>query len=935
MRHTSCTRAVACWLALSLVVGSHLPVAAGEASVPAAIRREALKPPVGPSGRPLPLSGHWHANNRPLDLQVQMIRDGRYIFPFLEFPSLKRLQGERLEEYRRRLAGPLGQIRAWGLPLVFCGPQFEQVLYDKTQRWRWLPPEESPLVWPVEPPTETVKPAALRRHGVPEALVQRAAVQGVPTLAKISPFGPVEPWREAGRWWTDNPVFAVLQELYPDPPLVIFLSNNEGRKLDLEEAGTSVRFRTRFGENSDAGEARAAFTAGYIERFRALQEGMLAGLDRQAWRDNTRIVAYNAFGPAALGRYPCRYSEAHGFAGMRTWDGAMPEYYDNCWEPEKSDHTLFSMQISAMNWPFMLRRVYERNPQYWFELIFWDGGAPWSGKPNLYIRRGQVWDPMRYRGACQFGLWLTRPRVAREFRGSTQRNDAIIRPYWEALLDMVDLVHDNPVLARFWQHGRLVANEAHKHPYQWQLPAALRQEKRWFLLDCDTHPNLYDGTYKDFYGLHRSPMRGKWDRFRREHAVIPVYALALVMGEAPAREWLVYAHAPLAAQADVGLTLPEYGTVRVDAVSRSGTFLWLREADRSVAVVHRGGPAELAVTADRPYPRPGEAVVLEARVTCPPAAGIERFRWTLDDGRVFEEAGLSAHRVVWTHPGTYMVRVRGWRGGEEVVLGEVPVHVGAKPAEHLACHLPLDGAFATARPYALGPEGITPWRRLPDASGPGRAVALVGDATFVEDGERGRVLRLGGQTSGVLLPRVRELNLSTVTRRTIAFWCRPERVGKRQVLVDLGARGWWLKPYRQAGFSIYLDGATLYAGAYAGAWGHWLKHGGVRAGAWMHVCLILDAPEEAVQPDRMHLYINGQKVASGPGRAIPPHATGIDQHPEAWVGAFGRIRCHDASAGTASTPLQRFAGCLDDLRIANAEVPPTPFTRPKSTAPSP
>jgi len=922
-------RIAVCGVLLALALTLPLPAEAGEEgvrSVPADIRAEALKPSVGAAGRPLPLSGHWHANNRPLDLQIRMIRAGRHMFPFIEFPSVGQLEGERLEQYRQRMAGPLKQIREWGLPLVLCGTQFEQVLYDRKMKWRWLPPEENPLVWPTAPPADKVNPEALRKHGIPEALVRRAEAEGVPALAKVSPFGPIGPWREAGRWWTDNPAFAVLQELYPDPPLIIFLSNNEGKKLDIDEAEQSVRFHKLFGKDYRAEDVQAAFAEGYLARFRALQDGMREGLANDTWRKHARIVAYNSFGPISLGRYPTQYTVEHGFVGTRMWDGGMPEYYDNFWEPEKSDHTLFSMQISAMNWPFMLDSVYRRNPEYWFELIFWDGGQPARGKPNLYIRRGQVWDPARYRGYCQFGLWLTRPRVSREFRGSTQENDAIVRPYWEALLEMVELVHDNELLGDFWRHGQLVPNPAHAHPYQWQLPEALKDEQRWFLLDCDTHPDLYDGTYKDYYSLHRSPMQGKWDRFRRTYEHIPVYALALVRGRKPEREWLVYAHATLAAQADVGITIPEYGQIRADAISRSGTFLLVAERDRSVTVVHRGGPAEVAVTTADQTPETGEPIELSAVVTCPSAASIDTFRWTFDDGREIEEKELSAHRIAWSEVGTHMVRVRGMHGGREVVLGERPVYVGLQSPDNLICHLPLDGAFSKERAYALNQEGLIPWRRLPDASGPGRAVALVGDATFVEDPERGRVLHLAGKTGMVLLPRTKEMNLSTITRRTISFWCRPEGDSKRQILLDLGARGWWLKPYREAGFSIYLDGTVLYAGAYVGEWGTWLKHEGVQAGQWTQVSLVLDAPDEEVKPNRMHLYVNGQNVASGPARAIPPHATGHMMAPEAILGGYGNTRCHDGPPANGNDAkgkaLYFFQGCLADFRMANTASPP-------------
>ena len=54
-----------------------------------------------------------------------------------------------------------------------------------------------------------------------------------------------------------------------------------------------------------------------------------------------------------------------------------------------------------MNWPFVQRRVLESNPNYWFEVIYRDGGSPNGGKPKFYVRQGQVVSPERYRGWCQ------------------------------------------------------------------------------------------------------------------------------------------------------------------------------------------------------------------------------------------------------------------------------------------------------------------------------------------------------------------------------------------------------------------------------------------------------------------------------------------------------------------------------------------------------
>jgi proline racemase len=55
-----------------------------------------------------------------------------------------------------------------------------------------------------------------------------------------------------------------------------------------------------------------------------------------------------------------------------------------------------------------------------------------------------------------------------------------------------------------------------------------------------------------------------------------VFSIALVAGQAPSREWLVYAHAPLGVQKGVNITVPGFGAVKTD-VSVGGTFVIVNE----------------------------------------------------------------------------------------------------------------------------------------------------------------------------------------------------------------------------------------------------------------------------------------------------------------------------------------------------------------------
>jgi len=121
----------------------------------------------------------------------------------------------------------------------------------------------------------------------------------------------------------------------------------------------------------------------------------------------------------------------------------------------------------------------------------------------------------------QYGMWLMRPRTVREFRGLKSRPDHYHQDF-VAIMDAVARVHENPVLARFWKAGRLVANTSAQHPYQVDIPPHWRSLPRWFLLEAEGNPSR-PWTLK---------------------TPIPVFALALELGTAPSREWLVYASSP-------------------------------------------------------------------------------------------------------------------------------------------------------------------------------------------------------------------------------------------------------------------------------------------------------------------------------------------------------------------------------------------------------
>jgi len=159
--------------ALGIVVVTHRTALADEAP-PAAkvIHAEATRPNQHSDGRPLPLVAHWHRNTCPLSWQIEMIRKGHCLLPWIDYN--RRMSPERVTQAH---AEGIKQLAAWKLPLVLItGGQWEQDFY-KSDEYKDLPADQTGCV---------------------------VSLKGKKVNA-VSPFSPVEPWAKLGRKWTDNP----------------------------------------------------------------------------------------------------------------------------------------------------------------------------------------------------------------------------------------------------------------------------------------------------------------------------------------------------------------------------------------------------------------------------------------------------------------------------------------------------------------------------------------------------------------------------------------------------------------------------------------------------------------------------------------------------------------------------------------------------------
>jgi hypothetical protein len=92
------------------------------------------------------------------------------------------------------------------------------------------------------------------------------------------------------------------------------------------------------------------------------------------------------------------------------------------------------------------------------------------------------------------------------------------------------------------------------HPYQTNVPAEYQNVDRWFLLDTSLDPPR------------------PWELGTQ----LPVFAMALVKGKAPQRQWLIYAHSPLGDRQSVQVSIPGYRGVTMD-VTVAGTYYLVDE----------------------------------------------------------------------------------------------------------------------------------------------------------------------------------------------------------------------------------------------------------------------------------------------------------------------------------------------------------------------
>lgn len=484
-------------------------------------------------GKPLPLASHWRLEKYPRGFdpqyQINLIKTGNYILPgfFLPSPEDKRFKANYYEESMKWFAQKK-------LPISFISTQWERLLTDQPSYFN-LPINDNPNV--------------VNRKGE--------------VLKKVSPFSPVEHWKQVGYQWMSQDIVKKIQSWYPDPPFVLMLSNNEHKKLKITELKQSIRFaQNKAFQFQGKRKNRKMLHQAWKTRYQAMFAGMKDAFNTPEWKNNSHFVGYNAFRSPAFGKsYGWLRSSLYTPGKLNPWadiwDGASASYYVRPYN-ESTDYKLYSPQIEAMNQVFILDETYQINPDFWFELSTWDGDKK---QRKLYKQQGQKFTPDRYAAMVKFGMWLFRPRVVRDFREWRSMDGLIAafeaEQYFKKIIANVNEVHNTDVLRQFWRDSELVSNNDRKHLYNKNIPEEYKNINRWFLLDTSA---------------------------KGENNEVPVFSLALVKNKKPRRQWLIYAYSPLGDKKNINIKLPDYGEIQVNVDSSGGYFL-LNESSKKIEVI--------------------------------------------------------------------------------------------------------------------------------------------------------------------------------------------------------------------------------------------------------------------------------------------------------------------------------------------------------------
>lgn len=378
-----------------------------------------------------------------------------------------------------------------------------------------------------------------------------------------------------GKKWGSSTLVRELEIKYPNPPLILFVANNEHPKLLINQFEEEKRYADLYGYEQDDNFKRRVAGEGWRIRYCNLFKGFRDGFKTASWKKNSRFVGYGAVGPWYYGRWSewnyytsfyvtNYYKPPHPKYNLSQngsiidnkqfyWDGGSGNLYIAGEDAlSRMDNSVTGPIFTAMNSIFMNKEATTLRPDFFFEIS--------TGLLNL--PENETISTVRYGGYAQFLMWLLRPRIVRDYKPWDHPLDEIY-PSFEPIINAVNRVHTNKTLERFWRQSELVSNDSYQHPYEINLLDEYKDVDRMFLLSTDKEPE------------------GKWQWGQNvDETILDVMCLARQRGKMPKREWLVYCYAPAGNIDNVTVTIPYFKDIQLKKITVGGAFYLVKEKDQ-------------------------------------------------------------------------------------------------------------------------------------------------------------------------------------------------------------------------------------------------------------------------------------------------------------------------------------------------------------------
>lgn len=469
----------------------------------------------------LPFVGHWNDGSNGLGfspaVQTQLILDHKFILPWFNLPApwLSR----SWDGWKSYYQDPLQLCSRLQLPITLRTTQWEDYLL-RSKKFSGK--------------------AAYEKVRVP--------LEDGTFANALDLFGESDPWAEAGRVWATESFIPKLFEYYEEPPVVLFLGNNEASVYRWEKGRrTSMRYKeyaeAQHGTPSpDDILVRNDYVGAALEKYGFLLLSLRANLPKQ-WQGAMRPVWYGAHESFYYG-----YGRGH-------WNSFSPGggVFGQMWISDKfglnfepslrlgvSAHCymsggwkngqVLSPQIGSMVYPMMVADAYKFDPNFWFEISYWDG----TGRNEPAV-------PDSLKGWLRLVMWVGRPKVIRGFRYSNELAASKYMDHLKYAISLVEEVHNIEVLKDFWLNGSLVIPYGTQTPFRAKdiekyVPEKYWKIPRWFLLDTPDNPSV--GRCQ------------KWPECERDP--VEVYAVALKRED----EYLICGHRSDNANKKMSVLLP-------------------------------------------------------------------------------------------------------------------------------------------------------------------------------------------------------------------------------------------------------------------------------------------------------------------------------------------------------------------------------------------